>query len=185
MIVSACVVGMPCGKPGYVFERSVLEELCRQRPRIGIRNDPIVIAVHYQHRHRDFFKVARKIRLRKRHDTVVVSLRTTHHFLAPPILDYRFGSFRARPIEPVKRTLRQIAIELRAMSRYLGLKSVEYFFGEVARVSGRFYHQRRHRANEHRFCNPALAVPAQVSRDLASAGRVADVHCVSEIEMCR
>src|SRR2546422_5764034 len=35
------------------FQRAILQQLCRQWRRIGIRHDLVVIAMHHQHRHGD------------------------------------------------------------------------------------------------------------------------------------
>ena len=39
------------------LQRPVLQQLCRQWPGVGIGNDLIVVAMHYQHRHCDLFEV--------------------------------------------------------------------------------------------------------------------------------
>ena len=59
---------------------------------------------------------------------------------------------------------------------------VEHLDRQAARVGGRLQHQRRHGADEHGLGHAGGAVAADVARDLAAAGRVADVHGVAEIE---
>ena len=39
------------------LQRPVLQQLCRQWLGVGIGNDLIVVATHYQHRHCDLFEV--------------------------------------------------------------------------------------------------------------------------------
>ena len=46
-----------------------------------------------------------------------------------------------------------------------------------------FHHQRRHGTDEHELRDPALAVTGDVTRGFASAGRVANVDRISQIEM--
>src|SRR5438045_4909006 len=86
------------------LERAVLQQLCRKRRRIGIRNYLVVIAVHHQHRHGDLLQVFGEIGLRKRDDAVIMSLGAAHHSLAPPIPDDSFGTFRAGPVKTVERS---------------------------------------------------------------------------------
>ena len=99
--------------------------------------------------------------------------------------DDRLRGFHARPVEAIERSLRQVAIELRAIGRELRLKSVEHFLGKAARIGRRLHHQRRHRADERRLRHPALAVACQIVRHLAAAGGMADVNGVLQVEMRR
>src|SRR6266581_39799 len=39
------------------LQRSVLQQLCRQRSGVGIRNDLIIVAMHHQDRHCDLLEV--------------------------------------------------------------------------------------------------------------------------------
>src|SRR5437660_12273141 len=90
--------------------------------------------MHYQYRHGDLLQVFGEIGLGEGDDAIVMRLRAAHHVLPPPVLDDRLRGFRARPVETIERPLRQIAIELRAIGRELGLQSVEHFFGKAARI---------------------------------------------------
>ena len=92
-MVSAWVVGMPCGNP-VGLERPVLHELRGQRPGVGVGHDLVVVAVHHQDRHRDLLQVLGEVGLREGDDAVVVGLRAAHHSLAPPVLDDRFRRLR-------------------------------------------------------------------------------------------
>ena len=51
-----------------------------------------------------------------------------------------------------------------------------------ARISHGFQHHRRNRPDQHRLGDPAFAVARDIARDLASAGRVADMDGILEIE---
>ena len=94
------------------LQRAVLQQLGRQRRRIGIRHDLVVVAVHHQHRHGDLLQVFGEVGLREGDDAVVVGLRAAHHALTPPIPDDRLRRFRARPVVAVERPRRQVVIEL-------------------------------------------------------------------------
>ena len=63
------------------------------------------------------------------------------------------------------------------------LKSVKHLLGQPAWIGWRLYHQRRHRANDHRFCHAAFPVVSQVVHHFATAGRVTDVYGILQIEV--
>src|SRR6266513_1520449 len=110
-------------------------------------------------------------------------LRATHHALAPPILDDRLGSFCARPVEAIERSLWQVAIELRTIGRKLCLQSIEHLFGKAAGIFVRLHHQRRHRADQRSLRHPGFAMPSQIMRHLTAAGGMTYVHGVFQIKM--
>src|ERR1700733_5073369 len=163
----------------------VLHKLCRQQACVGVRDDLVVIAMHHQHRNRDLLEILREIGLRESDDAIVVSLRAPHHALPPPVLDNRLRGFGPRSIETIKRARGQVAIELRAIGRELGLQSVEDFLGKPARIGLRLHHQRRHRAYQDSLRYPAFAMPPYITCYLTAAGRMADVDGILQIEMRR
>jgi hypothetical protein len=67
----------------------------------------------------------------------------------------------------------------------LDLEAVEHALGQAARVGVGLHHERRHRADQHRPRDAALAVPRDVPHNFAAAGGVSDVDGVLEIEMGR
>src|SRR5258708_39274364 len=69
------------------LQRPVLQQLCRQWSSIGVGNELIVVAVHYQHRHGDLLEVVGEIGLRESDDAVVMRLGAAHHSLPPPVPD--------------------------------------------------------------------------------------------------
>ena len=89
---------------------------------------------------------------------------------------------RAGPIEPVERH-RDVLVELRAMVRRAVANAVDDFLRHAVGILFRLHEQRRNRADEHRLFHAALAVPRDIARDFAAAGRVADVDRVLEIEL--
>ena len=99
LIVSAWVVGIPCGKSWYVF-RVPFAAVRPTTARIGVRHDLIVLAVHHQNRDGDLLQVFGEVGLGERDDAVVVRLGAAHHSLAPPVLDVRFGRFDAGRLNP-------------------------------------------------------------------------------------
>jgi len=123
-MVSACVVGIPCGKPLY-GQRPILQKLGRQRSRIRIGNDLVVVAVHVEHGHADLLEIVGEISLRKSDDPVVVRFRAAHHALAPPVLDFGLRRLGARPVAAIEGTCCHIAIESRAIGGECRLKSIE------------------------------------------------------------
>src|ERR1700681_3111905 len=72
------------------YKSSVLQQLSGPRTGGDIRYDLIVLAMHDQDRDVDLLEIFRKIRLGKGHDTVIMRFGSTHHALAPPILNHRF-----------------------------------------------------------------------------------------------
>src|SRR6187551_3734382 len=103
-------------------------------------------------------------------------LGTTHHALAPPILDDRLGGFYPRTVETIEWSLRQVAIKLRAIGRKLRLHSLEHFFGKPAGIFLRLHHQRRHRADKRSLRDSFFAMPSQITGYLAAAGGMTDEH---------
>jgi hypothetical protein len=65
----------------------------------------------------------------------------------------------------------------------LRLEAVEHALGQPARVGVGLHHERRHRADQHRFCHAALTVSRDVAHDLAAPGGVPDVDRIPQIEM--
>src|SRR3989449_5248356 len=70
------------------FQCAILQQLCRQRRRIGIRHDLVVIAMHHQDGHGDLLQIFGEVRLGEGDDAVIMRLCASHHALAPPIPDY-------------------------------------------------------------------------------------------------
>src|SRR5580698_8323968 len=58
----------------------------------------IIIAMHHQRPDRELFQVGNEVSLREGDDAVVVCLRTSHHTLAPPILNATCR--RVSPLRP-------------------------------------------------------------------------------------
>ena len=67
----------------------------------------------------------------------------------------------------------------------LGLEAVEHALGQAAGVRVGLHHQGRHRTDQHRPRDPALAVPGDIPDNFAAAGGVPDVDGIVEIEMGR
>src|SRR5207249_12280297 len=101
--------------------------------------------------------------------------RAAHHALAPPVLDDRLGGFRARPVEAIKWSLWQVAVELRTIGRKLCLQSIEHLFGKAAGIFLRLHHQRRHRADQRSLRYAAFAMPSQIMRHFTAAGGLTNV----------
>ena len=93
--------------------------------------------------------------------------------------------FRAGPVVAIERSGRQVVVELRAVGGELRLQAVEHFLGQAARIGRRLHHQRRHGADDRRFCHAAFAMAGNVMHDFAAAGGMADMHGVLEVEMRR
>ena len=139
--------------------------------------------MHHQNGNVDLLQILGEVGLREGDDAVIVSLGAAHHALPPPVLDDAFGWFRARPVIPVERSGRQVAIELRAVGRRLRLQSVEHVFRQAAGIRCRLHHQRRDSGDDGGFCDPAFAVACDVVHHFTVAGGVADMHRVFQIEM--
>ena len=57
------------------FQCAILQQLCRQRPRIGIRHDLVIIAVHHQDRHGDLLQTFGEVRLGEGDDAIAPEAR--------------------------------------------------------------------------------------------------------------
>src|SRR5271156_4453026 len=112
-----------------------------------------------------------------------MSLRVANHALTPPVVDHGLGRLGARPVVAIERTRSDVAIELRAIGRKRGLESVKDFLRKSVRIGWRLHHQRRHRAENGSLRHPALAMPPQVTHNLAAAGGMADMDRLLYIEM--
>jgi hypothetical protein len=66
LIVSASVVGMPCGESFVRLQRPVLQEPRGRRSRVGVGNDLVVVAMHHQDRDSDLLEVLGEIGLGER-----------------------------------------------------------------------------------------------------------------------
>ena len=65
-----------------------------------------------------------------------------------------------------------------------GAEAVEYVDRYAVRILVAFDHDRWHGADEHGLCDPALrAVACNVAGYLAAAGRMADMHGVSQVQV--
>lgn len=56
-MISAWVVGMPCGRPLYTFNVPFLRSLAASGPELSERYDLVILAVHHQHRYGDLLQV--------------------------------------------------------------------------------------------------------------------------------
>ena len=103
------------------------------------------------------------------------------HALQPERIAHALRHLRAGPVGAVERD-RQILEELRAIGQHAGAHGVECLDRRATRIRRRLQHQRRHGADQHRFGDALRAVAADVTRDLAAAGRMADVDGVLQIQ---
>ena len=117
LMSSGCVVMHPCGRPRIVLQRAVLQQLHRERRRIRIWNDLVVLTVDQQDRHVDPRQVLGEVRLREGLDAVVMGLDAAHHRLPQPIADDAFARHRTRTVVAVERPRSDIEIELRSIGR--------------------------------------------------------------------
>src|SRR3984893_70072 len=139
--------------------------------------------MHHQNRDGALFQVLGEIGLRESDDAVVMRLRAAHHALAPPIPNDRFQGFHPWSVEAIEGSSRQIVIELGSVGRELGLQIIEHFFRKTAGIFLCLHYQRWHRADQRRLRYPAFAMPSQIMRHFAAAGRMANVHGVLQIKM--
>src|SRR5262245_1783235 len=99
---------------------------------VGDRHDLVVVAVHHERRHADALEILGEVGLREGLDSVVVRLGAARHGLPPPILNDARYWLRARPVEAVERTAREIEIELRAVASEGRAQAVEHFDRQAA-----------------------------------------------------
>jgi len=157
-------------KARVCFQGALLEQSCRQGRRIGIGHDLVVIAMHHQDRHINLFKVFREVSLGESDDAVVMRFGAAHHALTPPVPDHAWQRLHAGPVETIEWPGWHIVVELSAVGRNLRLKIVEHGLGQSAGIGLGLHHQRRHRGDEHRFCNPVGPVTRDVMHHFAAAG---------------
>jgi hypothetical protein len=65
---------------------------------------------------------------------------------------------------------------------HAGADAVEHLDRRAAGIGRRLQHQRRHRADQHGLGDALGAVAADIARDFAAAGGVADMDRVFQVE---
>jgi hypothetical protein len=140
--------------------------------------------MHHQHQHGDLLQVFGEVRLGERDDAVIMRLGASHHTLAPPIPNHPLRGFPTRPVITIKRSSRQIVIELGSVGGELRLKSVKNLLGQPAWIGRSLYHQRWHALMITAFATRPSPWRARVVHHFAAAGRMADMHRTLEVEMC-
>ena len=118
LIVSTLDVGMPCGKPAYVFSVLFLASFADRS-----RNPHTGRSGRRRHASRErgswCFQVFGEVGLRERDDAVVVGLRAAHHALPPPVPDDALRRLRAVAVIAVERAGGHVVVELRTVRREL------------------------------------------------------------------
>src|SRR5215470_6713879 len=122
------------------LERRALDELRGKRPRIGERYDLVIVAVQDKRGDLDRLQVLGEVGLRECLDAVVVRLRTSHHSLAPPVVDQTLRNLRAGTVEAVERARWQVDIKLRAVGSKRYAQPVERLDGRTTGVLVRLDH---------------------------------------------
>src|SRR6476659_8654136 len=131
--------------------------------------------MHHESRNLDGLQVRGKVSLRERLDAVVMRLRTTHHALAPPILDHALRGRRAGPVVSVEGPTGEVEVELRAIGAKCLAKPIEYFDRQAPWIGGRLHHDRRHGGDQYQLGDVAgLAKSGDVAGCLSAPGRVSD-----------
>src|SRR6202041_155819 len=140
--------------------------------------------MHHQNRNIDSFEIIEKRSFRQSLDTVVLSLYSSHHSLAPPIVSNALRNFCAGAIESIKRH-GDVLVELGTMVRSAVAQLIEHRHREAVGIFVGLQQLRWDRADEHGFGDAALSVLCDVARHLAAACGVTDVNGVFEIERFR
>ena len=92
-------------------------------------------------------------------DALIVGCDRAHHSLPPPVLANPLRNDRAGTIESVER-YRDVLVKLRSMVCRSVANFVHDLLWHAVGVLVRLHERRRNRADEHRLCDPALAVRA-------------------------
>ena len=180
---SACVVHIPCGNLSYALKAAVLEQLGRQRSRVGKGNNLVVRAVHNECRDVDHLQILREVGFGERFDAFIVRLGAAHHTLSPPVLDHAGDRLGARSVETVERTRREIHVELSTVGGERLAKLVEHLDWQPSRIGRRPHHDRRYGADQDEFCSAPSAVASNVTGRFSATRGVADMDGVSQVEM--
>jgi hypothetical protein len=163
------------------LEQRVLHDLRGEPRRIVDGHDLVVAAVDDERWHVDLLEVLGEVGLREGLDAEVGRREAGHHALEPERLADALGDLRARAVVAVERQA-QFLPELRPIGEHGGPELVEGLDRRAAGVGRRLEHEWRDRADEHGLGHAGGAVPADVARDLAAAGGMADVDRVLEVE---
>nr|GEU28259.1 hypothetical protein [Tanacetum cinerariifolium] len=159
----------------------VLQQLGRGAARRVDRHDLVVVAVHHQHRHVDFFQVGREVGFRELLDAVVRVLDAALHALGPERVAHAFGYIGAGTVVAVERQ-RQVLEKLRAVGQHALADAVEHGQRQAVRVGVGLDHLRRHRRDQRGLLDAAGAVAGDVARHFAAAGGVAHQRGVADVE---
>jgi hypothetical protein len=103
-MTSACVVGMPCGKPRICLQGAVLNEFHCAWTRAITRDDLIGFTVHREDGDADLLEILGVVLADERGDTLVLALSAAHHALAPRVPDDRLGRLNARLVKVIERS---------------------------------------------------------------------------------
>ena len=95
----------------------------------------------------------------------------------------RLRDFGIRPIEPVERTGGELVVVLRTMRRCLRADVVERRLRKTTGIVIRLHHEWRDGADQRGLGDASLAMAREEAHDFSATGRVADMHCVSQLEM--
>src|ERR1700722_18225985 len=166
------------------LKRRILHKLCRLQGRGAYRHDLIVIAMKNESWHVELFEIFGEVRLGEGLDAVVARLHPAHHSLEPPFFPNAFRYLRARPVVPVKRKS-DVLVKLRPILYIRSSQSVEHLDRSTRGIFFRLHHQRRYGADEHGHCNTLGTVTTDITRHLPTAGGVADMDSILQVELFR
>src|SRR5580698_7711951 len=172
------------GETRIHFQRRTLHKLRRQRSRRDDRNDLIILAMKNEGRHVELLEVLSEVRFGESLDAVVAGLYSSHHALEPPLLPDAFRYLCARPVVAVERKS-DVLVKLWPILYIRGSQAVEHLDGGTRGILVGLHHERRHGADEHGHGNTLGTVTANITRHLPTAGGVADMDCVLQVELFR
>ena len=104
-------------------------------------------------------------------------LMPTRHRLQPELIPLALRHRRARAVRAVEGG-RQVLVELRPVVQDTSPNIIKDLHRQSVGIRLGLQHQRRDRAEEHGLTHSRRSVPAHVSGDLATAGRVPDQYYV-------
>src|SRR5947209_4933320 len=173
--------GEAVGRSRIDFQSCVLDNLGREKGRVGNGHNLVVVAVDDQGWNVELLQIFGEIRLGEDLDAVEGAFETDLHRPQPERVPNALRHLGTRPVGAVEGCAK-VLIELRAIPGNACTDLVERLDGQAARIGLCLEHQWRYRTHQHSPGEARGAVATDVAGHLAAAGGMADQHRIVQIE---
>src|ERR1700730_1666824 len=166
---------------GVNFERSALHNLGRHHRGNADWYDLIIIAMHNQRRHVELLEVFGKVGLREGLDTMGDVGQAGHRLLRKETIAQAFRDVCPWPVEAVERHA-EVSEELATVGFYSRTNLIDNFERQTVGIRFSLQQQRWDGSDQYHFGGSFGAVTADVTSYFATAGRMANVNRILEVQ---